>query len=93
MLISENTSLSSFVRKLQDPVFFKKVGPGFALIKPGDWSGFVRWIESLGYAVTLEALHILCRDNPKILEQMAKSEYLAAWNLQSLRNATQAKAV
>ncbi len=92
MLITENTPLNRFAKGLQDPAFFAEVGPSFALLKPGDWQGFLRWAAALGYVFTLQALHTLCRDNPQILGQMEKSESLSGWNLESLQRAAQAEA-
>ncbi|MCE0915819.1 MULTISPECIES: hypothetical protein [unclassified Pseudomonas] len=82
--MSNSDALNSFVRKLQDPAFFAKVGPSFALLAPGDWHGLLRWSEALGYSFTLAELHALCLDNPQILEPLAGSEHLRNWSQVSL---------
>lgn len=82
--------LNALIAALLDGDFFARVGPGFALLTPGDWQGLQRWAASHGFAFTLHDLYAYCRAHPNILGQLSHSPQLAGWNLESLKRAAEA---
>lgn len=84
--------LNAFVQALQDPAFFARVGPGFALLTAGDWPALLRWGAACGYAFTLPELDAHCRANPHILAALTRHARLAGWSAASLQQAATAAA-
>lgn len=87
MLLEESQAVNELAQALQVPENFAKMGPGFALLKPGDWQGLIDWAASFGYPMTLEQLYHFCSANTTVLDQMSGSSHLSAWNIDSLRKA------
>jgi hypothetical protein len=84
MQASTDKGLNGFIDALKDPEFFNRVGPGLAMLVPGNWDGVVEMAKSHGYEFTLDALHEFCASNPHIFAGIPSHSKMTDWNMTTL---------
>ncbi len=82
--MSTSKSFTDFIRDLKDNEQFEKIGPGIALVQPGNWQGIVKVGQHHGYEFSLAEVYTVMKDKPDAFKAMPCDSSLAAWSLETL---------
>lgn len=79
-------NFDTLLEDLKNEQILNQMGPGLALLKPGDWKGLVKWGAHFGYVFTLQDVSAYFSQNPKIFTMLSKNSFLSGWSSDSLSN-------
>jgi hypothetical protein len=75
---------ADLIEDFRDDAIRNALGPSFAMLVPGNWTGLIAWAGKHGYSFNAADIHAHYARTPKLAAIIAATPQLNGWNLDSL---------